>query len=362
MENTTLKKILDSVLSKKHKNWIFRDSSKIDSINEIFNRIKRIVFNKQAVSKNTVIDVIKKLLESSEKDELNIDYLFNYLDNRRLRHSLICYLYGCYIYNNISSVKKNVDESIGYFWSNSNRSSCSKFLLSWMLICLFHDIGYSVEKEDNIKRLLPNDDFRIEDILFLENRNQLTNFLPQFPEKYIPKCYENTIVKYDVYRKIRNLIIEDRTIFDHGIYGGISLSESLKNHNFQHDNYMPQQYYGYLSWVVIVHNIWFAYEEYCQFIYSNYGLKELCINNEDYKIKLDEAPFLWLLSIVDNLECTKRRISAKWLTHITINLLNKDKLIITISPEISKKRYFNKYIKSLQDLNNWLTNTTVSLK
>ena len=353
MEKVSLKEMMNKVLNN---GWHIRTTAiSVDDRCLKTTMIMEVVFGNKANKRKQLRNLIVDLLNSSEKDKLEINKLFDFLDIQRLKHVLICYLYGCYFYKTENFVKTNIDRSINGIWTNSEgRSDESKFLLSWLLISLFHDIGYSMEQNDKRNENV-FEEYKVEELLELDC--QIEKYIPFFG-KDIPECYENSPVKYDTYRKISGIAKHKDPTFDHGIYGGIMLKKSLDKHNESHEYYMPKQFYDHLAWVIICHNMWFAHDDNMQYMYKTIGLDNLCVDKRDYRITIKKAPLLWLLSVVDNIETTKRHVPLKKMNNIYVNKLTEDKVEMYIDEDLSDRKV-KKYYSTIQGLNDWLISANV---
>lgn len=353
MKNITLIQIIETVLEKGNEDWYIRGECSRDNYYLMSDNIREAIFNDKR-NNYDFQKIIAVLLHSSGKDELPINELFDCLTRERLRHTLLCYIYGCFLYNSEQEIKNSIDVSLSKTWEKAVRAPQSKFLLTWLLICLFHDIGYAIEEGEKDSVQLRNilNGFGMSNIF--DNEYDLICDLPSFPNDF-PPLYENIPAKYDKYRRIRGIIRKGVQVYDHGIYGGVLLNKALEKMPGKYG--MPKQYYEYIVWVVMCHNMWFAMDEKQQFMYKELGMKSLCIPKGEYHISLEKHPFLWLLSVVDNLECTKKKVSVKWLDEITIDELITDYLKVSVSEKAKKGRYVDKYLESLDGLNDWLMKT-----
>ena len=357
MDKQSLQQIIDEILTQEHENCYIRYESS-QNVRALLrcDIIRDIIFANSKASKRKIKTIIINLLHSSSKENLPINDLFDLLNETRLRHTLICYLYGCYIYHAESSMSKMLDDFIGKLWEKSIKTPQSKFLLTWLLICLFHDVGYAIEEgmldAKVLKKVLRI--YHLVDVLKI-NR-EISDLISPFPENFVP-CYKETPMKYDRYRKCHGIILHKKPVYDHGIYGGILLKKALKN---MPDKYgMPKKYYEYVEWVIMCHNMWFAQDENAKYVYDLLGMGSLCVQKQQYLILFDKHPLLWLLSIVDNIECTKRKVSIKWLKEIIIDELSPELLKIKIGKEAKKGRHVGEYVKALEGLNDWLLKTEV---
>ena len=109
-------------------------------------------------SKKFLKDFIE--MSSKEKNELykEIDNL-----NDRATHVVSAFFIGHYIYEN-TQLKNLIDKEISKLVEVSGVKSDINFSFIWYLTCLFHDLGYNIEKSSNLK---------FENIKSLEESKQL---------------------------------------------------------------------------------------------------------------------------------------------------------------------------------------------
>lgn len=354
MRNITLEQIVETVLKKGNEDWYMRESSQNSGF--LSENIRMAIYNNKSNNNRLIPELIITLLQSSDKDNLSINKLFACLTHERLRHTLLCYIFGCFLYNSESEVRDNIEAFLSEIWESKGRSPQSKFLLTWLLICLFHDIGYAIEM-NNVNAVPLNNEQQCEFFAdILDVNGTIVDLLPSFPDRF-PQCYKNIPIKYDRYRKMYGIIKNGKPLFDHGVYGGILLNKALEE---MPDKYgMPEKYYEYIAWVIMCHNMWFAQDKNTKYVYDLLGMESLYVRKQQYQILFDKYPLLWLLSVVDNIECTKRKVSIKWLKEIIIDELSPDYLRIKVNVRAKNGRYVGEYIQALKGLNDWLIKTDV---
>lgn len=293
-------------------------------------------------------------------------------DGFRLEHTVSLYFMGLIIYENVSSIRDAIDNYIShidrninrYRFSNSGRNlfehECdTPFSYFWFLICFYHDFGYSFEMED--KRIALERLFEVLD-------GNLNFVLPRgFYRTGVPKVISDNINNYVNYRyKINNKL-------DHGIAAGILFWEERKkdyynrrsNHKrktFISDNRLWSSDILYnihlpVAWTICAHNIWFI-GEHSEYVddYKTYGLEKLIIDRP--KIKIDNHPMLFLLSIVDTIDPIKLLLSSDVhnFTFYDLNLIefqfsyNKILYRINFSDDIVNSRYK----ESIKNMDTWL--------
>ena len=265
MRNITLEQIIETVLNKGNEDWYIRGECSQDNSCLQSDNIRNAILNDTSKNSENLSAIIVSLLQSSSKDTLPINNLFDCLTRERLRHTLLCYIFGCFLYKSEPEVKDNIEAFLSEIWKSKGRSPQSKFLLTWLLICLFHDIGYAIEM-NTVNAVPLNNEPQCE--LFadiLDENGKMVNLLPSFPDIF-PHCYKNIPIKYDRYRKMYGIIKNGKPLFDHGIYGGILLKKALEE---MPDKYgMPEKYYEYIAWVIMCHNMWFAQDKNTKYVYD----------------------------------------------------------------------------------------------
>jgi len=105
--------------------------------------------------KSTVesIEFIKKFITLSGKNAQELFNKINELDDRAV-HVVSTFFLGVYIYENSDLIKCSIDNKMKKYRDNRRYKSDIKFCFIWFLICLFHDLGYSFEKNKNMTALM----------------------------------------------------------------------------------------------------------------------------------------------------------------------------------------------------------------
>lgn len=144
-------------------------------------------------------EFIARFIELSGKAHENPLYKnIEKLDDKRIRHIISIFFLGIHLYNNSSAIKIPIDKVISRF-KIQNPSSIIKFPFIWFLICLFHDLGYTIEETEKYK------DF--EEFIY----GKVKYFLNQ--RVGVPALYERTYKNYFNYRlKSSNKFIELGTL------------------------------------------------------------------------------------------------------------------------------------------------------
>lgn len=287
------------------------------------------------------------LLQSGKLSDMIVNDLkrlhSNGSDRSRITHTQHAFLLGFYIYKSCLKIKNAIDKKLKGL---SSEPPSVSFRYVWFLICFFHDLAYSSELSDyNID---------IEKFLAEKRLSHLAG---------VPLIFRSS---YKTYFKCRyHACIGGKACIDHGIYGGLRYYQELKTirkskakydsrHNWARD---LNRIYNYCSWIILGHNIWFAYTKDKAQLYRSYGLSELIIPPYCYKVRIDKHPLLFLFQVVDSIEPSKVDLSL--LNALEVNV-SQDKLLIRLKdPQDSlSQQYISKY-NGDDSINNWLTPTTV---
>lgn len=232
------------------------------------------------------------------------------------------------------------------------------FTFVWFLISLFHDMGYLIE-EDKIDQKPKYSSFK--DFLASECKNKkLRNF------SGVPEFYSGIYKPYFKYR------IKEQQINDHGICGAFLLFKNLyeirkrkvekpePDDKLCWDKFLIE-IYNFASWIILAHNIWYANCNHQDKVaeYNYYKLNKLIRANDEYKIKFEEYPMLFLFCLIDSIEFLKKIKNIALLGKIELGIENGDneKCRIVVKPNLTCACN-EKVLGSIKDLNTWLTTTT----
>jgi len=298
---------------------------------------------------------IKNFIKLSGKDAGNQLYerIEDLKDEMRIKHIVSTFFLGIYLYNNISTIKESVDKIVSRYQGKIQAEACRQgvnvdiqFSFFWYLICLFHDLGYVIEKSEYY------DSFES----FIK-KQKIKYCLWKQQSRGIPLFYKKIFANYFAYR-LKNK--DDRIKgTDHGIAGGIILfddlkrilKKELKNKN-QHESNESGLYWGkdlvlifnLTSWVILSHNIYYTKSNNeTKNRYEANNLNELILKDRKKKISMKRHPFLFLFSLVDSIEPIKVFEEYNELEKFEIECEN-DKIIIRIQDE----ELFNKYSENIE--------------
>lgn len=280
------------------------------------------------------------------KNELKMfEYIHN-LSDIRIRHIVSCFFLGVAIYYKCSKIQDSINALLSTTHANPKETTEERFLYVWMLICLFHDLGYVVENG-----------------LALLKKNEFDDLMKMFPKrpKYIPKLFNKTLLKnYNKFRLCRF------GVNDHGIVGGIKLYKDLCGLREVKEKEDSSHFWGkslendfcLAAWTIACHNVFMAKKgnqnEKC---YTCINLSSLIYNNQSREINLKDHSLLFLFCLIDTIESLKIIHNFNLLKIISLEISTQS-IIIDYSNlcQVMKEEWE----KKLKDLNEWLTNVKSS--
>lgn len=300
-------------------------------------------------SKKHCIDFINMVFGAAEKTKCLNSYgkRLEQLGKKRLAHIITVFFLGFGIYKREESIRQRIDSRMDYYKKIFGFGADVQLSFSylWFLVCLFHDLGYFQEKK--IKR--PRNEYLLTDM---------------GARVGVPDCYSKDLcLKYFDWMKNNPY----RPHIDHGIYGGMYMYNTLtkiRDEEYRYNapddkknGWIPEldNIYRLASWIVMCHNIWFAYKQEDISKFEMVDLSSLIIHNHNYPIKYDEYPLYFFFILIDTIEAVKRFNTNKPLNNIFISVDND---IITIENNLSEK-YIEKYDLSKNDLDKWLTKVEI---
>ena len=280
------------------------------------------------------VDFIQKYLEQGNKHVLiqDILVLLNSKDfGMRAEHMRSVFLLGIHIYDTIPLIKYYINKLVSKLNNDSQRlnneahqlninknqsgksqisidnngklNSSQKrldFLYLWYLICLYHDIGYIYELNEEIAI----------------NNNFQPNMIPKID--WIPSEIIDSCDQYYQIRKISNL--GGKPCIDHGIYGGMMLYNILKDKHdsltieSKFDKYNPllwgkpilDTFIVHAAWCIMGHNMFGAERGTDSSMkYEEWGLQKLIYSKDNSFISPSKHPLLFLLMLVDTIDPIK---------------------------------------------------------
>jgi hypothetical protein len=290
-------------------------------------------------------EFLKNFIEVSGKGKVK---LFEEIDNigDRAIHVVSTFFIGHYLYEN-TILKELIDKEIGEIKKEFSISADVEFSYLWFLTSLFHDLGYNIENS------LP----------VYSDYNDLKQKTGELVEIIgIPPFYQDIVKNYFDYR------LKDSKKNDHGIVAGHLLFKNLceireladTNSDKNKLNWSTDliYIYNFCAWSILAHNIWYVNAEKGSDVkkYKDEDLNGLILEKKEgctqYKINVNENPFLFLFCLVDTLEPYKRLNKINLLKKISLEICNKKSTLI-ISTNLDCGCRENILNQALS-LNNWL--------
>lgn len=270
-----------------------------------------------------------------------INYLPNKkLDNNRIKHTNSIFFLGVLLYT-----KTNLSNS---FFDEENPAEYKRFPFLWFLTCLFHDFGFTYEKDNSST----NGINKISDLI---NRFNISNNILNTNPSQINRTLFSNIENYFNYR------LNVDKVIDHGIFAGFFLYDRLvkirekKIREFDNEYFWGSiliEQYAQVSIAIATHNIWIPPEEKFE-IYTKSGLSDL---TSFTALKFSDFHLLYLLGIVDTIDPIKMFLRDEHkpdyiLRNICFNFENN---IIEIKNKENSNLNFQRMIDAVKGLENWL--------
>ena len=254
------------------------------------------------------------------------------IPEKRYAHTVSLYLLGI-----------QVAEAIGFdmfnlpMWDNCSQRN---FLHHWATTCLYHDIAYCIEQN--------NDNF------IPVNNKTLDIISDNLGLQYNLSSKDTTgmIERYYKYR-----ITAANPKIDHGIVGAMMLYDSLMKRNANMEDIVEtaimiceKLMYGVTNKADILrysldiarHNMWFASNSNDIEKYESFGMNNLIVRSDgSHKISFKKESILFLLCLLDTIDpikayCEKEAEVVVQAVQLTIERLN-DKLKVTCEDSIGDK-------------------------
>lgn len=310
-----------------------------------------------------VSNIIKMLLYEGVKNRGSLIQNIEKLDDKRRRHIVSLFFIGHILYEKIDAIKTKVNRQlVGLKFPQQDDDKHNEqklFSFMWILLCLFHDLGYAYEEG----KISPDSSMSIEEI----SRKLKSNF---YPTIYSPE----NIKRHNDYRLCK------WGVKDHGIWGGkaffkdmLQIKEILKksSHLKEKTNVFcsddVDHIYAYAAWIIMCHNLRFndGTGEYfrcfkCQHLDSFIKRKARCIS-------LKSNPLLFLFCLADTIEPTKVLCSQKENAKKSENIcklleldFNNGELFFNLDRLIDYK-VGDDYKNSISSMNEWLIDVSDKL-
>lgn len=337
-------------------------------------------------------DFIKKYFECGEKQGV-IWPCIDEMECMRSMHTISVFFLGILIQEKLAPNLEIVSQYIENY----------KFSYIWFLVCLYHDLGYVVEKDWSYKYKYIQKSNE-----YLRKYNCMDRIREQYAFKelglvYVPRfgyvCgitdrnrqsggivfTDGNIVCRSTYR-LRTVwnyleyckMMPNINHYDHGIVGGLWLYDSLyKNYREKYEDERKRNHgikfrsfiyddrlhfsteqitvFAYIADCIIAHNIWPANADMSE-LYQKYGLEELTYS-QFRPITFARNPVLYILAIADTIEPIKiysgdyqgKEIDIWKGIDITFSTTY---LIIKIYDD---RLQFNKMVRKVNGLENWIS-------
>lgn len=304
--------------------------------------------------KNFIINLFKE----GRKDSLVSGTDLN-IDDFRAAHSVSAFLFGAVL------AKEFFDGAFSAINLDYNKSSkydpkrSFEFSYVWLLTSLYHDFGYSLEKNNVLAGKLYK--CSLNKYEYIQGNKKL--YLPNSTQEIVfPIRTAKTINRYFMYRLCKNQIAGK---IDHGIAGGMYFfnniienyitsfgkrkeesSVELSNFDYKDKWFHVEQLpiFAYIADCIINHNIWKAGEN-TKEEYAKFELDSL-IREKYEKVNFKKNPLLFVLAVADSLEpyklfkSTGDRYNSKDALEIFENInvvVGCDNVTIKVSEEHSEK-------------------------
>lgn len=249
--------------------------------------------------------LIMKLLRVGNKSGCSLVENVKHLSTERKRHIISLFFIGHLLYDRINVISDCVNAQINAlgFPQKEDEPIGSQKLFSflWILLCLYHDLGYAYE----------------EGKLRIEDASSLEDIYSKLINDFNPPIYNvNNVANHDKYRLCK------WGVKDHGIWGGRMFFKNmlqiktllLQTARIDKTNVFCTKdidhIYAFAAWITICHNLRYDNgKEYvdcfkCQHLEDFIKSKARCIN-------LKSNPLLFLFCLADTLEPTKILKSKK---------------------------------------------------
>lgn len=348
MTKGTLLELLDEVY-KDFSKWVYKNNKE--------KLIKFDVFKKEECR-----DFIEEYFDCAGKNADN-NTLLNKLEkgknipDTRCQHIVMTFFFGLLMYDNCKSLRNTIDgflEQDKYKKALKNHMD-APFAYVWFIICLFHDLGYTLEYRRGDERKYK----KYEELSTGKKWEKDPDGVPMF--------YKDILPLYFNYRNSGKDAKNDHGICSgHYLYAEMCAVQQKKKKKRSDSKWWKDELkdiFNLAAWVVACHNIWTVKEENDEDAakYRDAHLESLIIGKDKegklcYKIHLREHPFLFLFCLVDSIEPIKVVKDVKLLDKILMDIADEG---IKIDVQLTCGCH-DKLLSNFSDLNNWLTKTSVA--
>ena len=268
----------------------------------------------------------------------------------RIKHILFSFGLGL-VFADFADLTTKIGEKYKYCQYEIENNNNDNFLYAWLTVCLYHDFGYYVNREKY------SEISEISEIIKNLRRNI---FKSTSVSRYNFELYQE-------YYKGRFEVNKNDGSFeigDHGILGGVFLYDLMNRKKFA--EYCP--FCADICFCIMEHNIWKQKKDYP--LSSPYHW----IDKSNFvKIDSQKEPLLFLLSLVDTIEPTKKfskykdsesssnkSIFPKTIAkNIKIDVTNKSIIIngnelVNVLKKRDKSLKINDWIEPVKNLSDWV--------
>ena len=343
----TLLELLQEIYADTSK-WVYKDNKNLLMTHDIFKKDECRKFIEgyfDCAGKNADENTLLRKLENQ-----------NDISDTRCQHIVVTFFYGLLLYNKCTRIRDSIDKFLAqdeYKEALENHMD-APFAYVWFIICLFHDLGYTLE----YKR---GNDKEYKDYKELSSAKQWD----KGPDG-VPEFYKDVLLPYFNYRNGGKDAMNDHGICaGHYLYAELCAVQEKKKKSRSEKKWWKDELkdiFNLAAWVVACHNIWTVREDVEEDAekYRKDHLKALIIGKDKegklcYKIHLHEHPFLFLFCLVDSIEPIK----------VVKDVTLLDKILLEISGEGVKIDVLltcachDKLLENIDNLKSWLTNTSV---
>lgn len=274
---------------------------------------------------------------------------------KRAKHTISTFLLGIKLAECLFDLSANGCSRINNLNKDFYSAEGFNFKYFWFLSCLYHDIGYIYENN--------NDEALLNDV----KTEGLQHFISDAEAGNICKTFDKSEV--DLYLKGRAILGNDgKGCVDHGIYSGIKLYNRLKEQfdisfamrtaesNNKSSFYINVKgrklhvsdshikIYAQVANAIIAHNIWIdTLNNYKQFTNVEIARRD--------KINCKKDPLCFILCLADTLEPLKRCINLEC---VKLGALPNERGISIVLEMDDCCSGYNQYVNGIKKLGDWL--------
>lgn len=205
----------------------------------------------------------------------------------RIKHVLLSFGLG-FLFADFNNIEEKINTQ--YHFQNIT----NKFAYIWLTLCLYHDYGYFITSPyadiDDFKNIALG--HSIFDYNYSKSRYTRALYVKYYNEKY----------QYQLKKK-KSQSWEGEEVGDHGILGGYILFDKLYENSTSfeiNEQQIKIPFYQDICYRIMEHNIWRKNENFDE------GDAFYAIGNDNFRVIDASELLLYILSLVDTVEMTKR--------------------------------------------------------